>query len=173
MAESLSLHEYLIQLYDYNDWANQRYLSVAAGLPLDQLFHNHAQSWGSVHGMLAHIMNAEWIWLRRWQGESPTDFPDNASIPTIEGLWLHYNGIEAEIRRFLASQTALSLMRDVTYTNTKGISYTLKLWEMMAHVANHGTHHRGELAAMFALMNVPHPEEDWLLYFRERSGQGK
>jgi uncharacterized damage-inducible protein DinB len=35
----------------------------------------------------------------------------------------------------------------------------------MAHLSNHGTYHRGELAAMFAMMNAPHPEEDWYLYY--------
>ncbi|MGH2521990.1 MAG: DinB family protein [Anaerolineales bacterium] len=37
----------------------------------------------------------------------------------------------------------------------------------MLHVANHGTHHRGELAAMLALLNAPHPEDDLLDYFIE------
>ncbi|MBI4772019.1 MAG: damage-inducible protein DinB, partial [Chloroflexi bacterium] len=32
---------------------------------------------------------------------------------------------------------------------------------------NHSNHHRGELAAMLALLNVPHPEDDMLYYFRE------
>jgi uncharacterized damage-inducible protein DinB len=41
----------------------------------------------------------------------------------------------------------------------------------MGHLANHGTHHRGELAAMFALLEAAHPEEDWYLYFLGKSGQ--
>ncbi|HLB46153.1 MAG TPA: DinB family protein [Anaerolineales bacterium] len=38
----------------------------------------------------------------------------------------------------------------------------------MLHLANHGTHHRGELAAMLALMDVPHPEDDLILYARQK-----
>jgi uncharacterized damage-inducible protein DinB len=40
------------------------------------------------------------------------------------------------------------------------------LWQLLGHVANHGTHHRGELAAMFAMMEAPHPEEDWYFFFQ-------
>jgi uncharacterized damage-inducible protein DinB len=43
----------------------------------------------------------------------------------------------------------------------------------MAHLANHGTHHRGELAAMFAMLAAPHPEDDWLIYLLSQSGQIK
>jgi uncharacterized damage-inducible protein DinB len=59
----------------------------------------------------------------------------------------------------------------VTYTNPKGETFTLPLWQMMAHVPNHNTHHRGELAAMFTLMNVAHPEEEVVQYFLVKSGQ--
>ena len=171
MADPIYLLEFVIQMYDYNDWANRRYLAVAVGLPPGQLFHDYAQSWGSVYKVLAHVLNSEWIWLQRWQGVSPKAFPAEADSPTVDALRLRWSNHEGEMRRFIATQTPSSLMRDVPYTTTKGVSYTLKLWQMMVHVCNHGTHHRGELAAMFAMQGIPHPEEDWLLYFLERSGQ--
>jgi uncharacterized damage-inducible protein DinB len=42
---------------------------------------------------------------------------------------------------------------------------------MMVQPPNHNTHHRAELAAMFALMDVPHPEEEIIQYFLDKSGQ--
>ena len=44
--------------------------------------------------------------------------------------------------------------------NPKGETFTLSLWQMMVQPPNHNTHHRGELAAMLALMNISHPEEE-------------
>jgi uncharacterized damage-inducible protein DinB len=44
---------------------------------------------------------------------------------------------------------------------------------MMVQPPNHNTHHRGELAGMFALMNIPHPEEEFIQYFLTVSGQKK
>ena len=169
--EQLSFLIYLTQLYDYNYWANQRSLSVAAGLSEEKLFRDHAQGWGNVHHTLVHIMSAEWIWLQRWQGQSPRSHLPWEDYPTVEALRNRWAALEDEMRRFVAAQTPGSLQRGVTYANTKGIAYTLELWQLMVHVANHGTHHCGELAAMFALMDVPHPEEDWYFYFLERSGQ--
>jgi uncharacterized damage-inducible protein DinB len=81
--------------------------------------------------------------------------------------------VEKNMRAFIAGQTEESLLRDVTFTNPKGETFTLPLWQMVVQPPNHNTHHRGELAAMFALMNVPHPEEEIVQYFLVKSGQRK
>jgi len=167
----LALPDYMAELYRYNDWANQRILAVAAELSKEQLFHDHGNSWGSIFGVLFHILNAEWIWLRRWQGESPTSFSGVEQFPTFDLLKARWTEIETEMRAFVGVQTTESLQEEIEYTTTKGEVFRLRLWQMMAHVVNHGAHHRGELAAMFATLGVPHPEDDWLHYFLIESGQ--
>jgi uncharacterized damage-inducible protein DinB len=167
----MDLCEYLIKLYDYNYWANHRSLSAAASLTDEQLNRQHGHSWGSVFDTLLHIMNAEWIWLKRWKEISPSIFPTRDDYPTLSAMEKRWAELEAEMRTFVSLQTEESLLRQLEYTNTRGKVFRLPLWQMMAHVPNHGTHHRGELAAMLALMDVPHDEDDWLHYFLERSGQ--
>lgn len=167
----MGLSDYFTTLYDYNRWANARMLEAAARLTFEQLLHEHGHSWGSVHGLLVHMMSAEWIWLRRWQGESPKAVLNPSDFPTIEILRAYWDGLEAQLHDFVAAQTGESLESIVTYTNTKGRTFSLPLWQLMGHLANHGTHHRGELAAMFALLEAAHPEEDWYLYFLSKSGQ--
>jgi uncharacterized damage-inducible protein DinB len=171
MSTDLALPEYLAVLYDYNYWANHRMLDVAATLTHEQLFRQQGHSWGSVQGVLVHIRNAEWIWLHRWNGESPRSFPGVEQFPAVTDLRQDWAILEQQMRDFVAAQTRQSLQQKITYTTTSGQIYTLDLWQMMVHVANHGTHHRGELAAMFALMEVPHPEDEWQHYFLIKSGQ--
>jgi uncharacterized damage-inducible protein DinB len=81
--------------------------------------------------------------------------------------------VEKNMLAFIAEQTQDSLLHSITYTNPKGETFTLPLWQMVVQPPNHNTHHRGELAAMFALMNVPHPEEEIVQYFLVQSGQRK
>jgi uncharacterized damage-inducible protein DinB len=92
-------------------------------------------------------------------------------FPGLADLTARWAGHEQEMRAFIAAQTPQSMLREVVYTTTLGQTYRLPLWQMMVHVANHGTHHRGELAAMFALLDMAHSEEDWLHYFLHQSGQ--
>jgi uncharacterized damage-inducible protein DinB len=167
----MSLYQYLIQLYDYNYWANRRMMKAARGLIEEQLHRQQGHSWGSVYDTLLHIMNAEWLWLSRWKGSSPSVFPTRDDYPTLGAMDKRWAELEAEMRAFVNQQTDDSLVREIAYRNTRREAFRLPLWQMMAHLPNHGTHHRGELAAMLAMIDVPHEEEDWLYYFLERSGQ--
>jgi uncharacterized damage-inducible protein DinB len=167
----MNLLEYLQQLYDYHYWAKNHILAAAQTLTDEQLHRPQGHSWGSVHGVLLHMTDAEWIWLQRWQGNSPKTFPDRQDFQTLAAIRQRWAELEAVMRAFLAEQTEQSLQREVSYTNTSGDSFRLILWQMMGHLANHGTHHRGELAAMFAIIGISHAEDDWLYYFLEKSGQ--
>ncbi len=168
----MDLKNYLVELYEYNYWANKRYLAVAETLTTEQLFRKQGHSWDSVHAIFVHIMSSERMWQQRWHGENgtflnPQDFPTAASI---RAYWVE---VEQNMRNFIAAQTEPSLMSNVTYTNPKGETFTLPLWQMVVQPPNHNTHHRGELAAMFALMNIPHPEEEVVQYYLIKSGQKK
>ncbi|HEX2992266.1 MAG TPA: DinB family protein [Anaerolineales bacterium] len=168
----MHLTEYLQNVYDYNYWANKRYLTVAETLSEEQLFRRQGHSWDSVHALFVHMMSSERMWPQRWRGEKGS-FLDPNDFPTIASVREYWLDVEKNMRAYLAEQTEESLSREVTYTNPKGETFTLPLWQMVVQPPNHNTHHRGELAAMFALMNVPHPEEEIVQYFLVRSGQKK
>ncbi len=168
----MNLKDYLIELYEYNHWANERYLAVAETLTEEQLFRKQGHSWDSVHAVFVHMMNSERMWPQRWHGKqgpflNPKDFP---TVTSIRAYWVD---VEKNLRTFVAGQTEESLLQPITYTNLKGETYTLPLWQMMVQPPNHNTHHRGELAAMFALMNISHPEEEVVQYYLIKSGQLK
>jgi len=168
----MQLKNYLEELYGYNYWANKRYLDVAETLTEEQLFYKQGHSWDNIQAVFVHMMSSERMWPQRWRGEKG-EFLDAKDLPTIASIREYWVGVEKNLRAFIAEQTEESLLRDVTYTNPKGENFTLPLWQMMVQPPNHNTHHRGELAAMFALMNVPHPEEEIVQYFLIKSGQRK
>ncbi|NWG33364.1 MAG: DinB family protein [Chloroflexi bacterium] len=168
----MNLKDYLTELYDYNYWANKRYLAVAEALAEEQLFRHQGHSWDSVHAVFVHMMSSERMWQQRWRG-APGEFLSPGDFPTAASIRIYWAGVEENLRAFLAEQNEVSLQRAVTYTNPKGETFTLPLWQMMVQPPNHNTHHRGELAAMFALMNIPHPEEEIVQYFLFKSGQKK
>ncbi len=159
--------DYLLQLFAYNQWANLRMLEAANSLSLQDLKRSHGHSWDSIHGVLVHMMAAEWIWLRRLQGQSPKALLSPDEFPTIEAIRMRWSTVSANIFAFIREQDAQSLQQDVHYRNTKGKPFTLTAWKILVHVANHATHHRGELAAMFAMIGAPHEEDDWLNFFMQ------
>jgi uncharacterized damage-inducible protein DinB len=169
----MDLKDHLFALYDYMYWANRRYFDVAKGLTEDQLHRMQGHSWGDVHAMFVHMMSSEWVWLQRWQGISPKGHFNKDDYPTLASVEKRSSELEAEMRAFIQSQTDQSLQSVITYTNFQGETFKVPLWQMLMHITNHETHHRGELAAMYALMDVPHPEEELIQYFLNSSGQKK
>jgi uncharacterized damage-inducible protein DinB len=169
----VDIKDYITGAYDYSYWANRRYVAVAEALTAGQLHQPHGHSWGDVHSLLVHMMSSETVWLRRWRGESPAAPLNPAAYPTLAGLKSAWADVETQMRAFIGSQTEDSLQAVIAYSNFKGEAFRVPLWQLLMHVANHDTHHRGELAAMFALMNVPHPEEEVIQYFLDLSGQKK
>ncbi len=168
----MNLKDSMVELYNYNYWANKRYLTVAETLTEEQLFRKQGHSWDNVHSVLVHMMSSERMWHQRWRGETG-EFLDAKDFPTVASIKEYWVAVEENMREFIAEQTEESLARAVSYTNPKGETFTLPLWQMIVQPPNHNTHHRGELAAMFALMNVPHPEEELVQYFLDKSGQKK
>lgn len=163
--------EYILQLYQYHYYANRLYIDTAMTLTSEQIHRDQGQSWGSVHEILLHMSNAEWIWLQRWRGYSPSSLPVKQDFPSLPEVITRWHGIEQDVMAYIHGLKTPDLEQEITYRSTQGISYHLPLWQLMVHVPNHATHHRGELAAIFALMAVPHKEDDMLYYFLSQSHQ--
>jgi uncharacterized damage-inducible protein DinB len=71
----MELKSYLEELYEYNYWANKRYLTVAESLNEEQLFRKQGHSWESVHAVMVPMMSSERMWPQRWR-EGKGEFLD-------------------------------------------------------------------------------------------------
>jgi uncharacterized damage-inducible protein DinB len=140
-------------LYGYNHWATERLLEVAKQLTPEQLHAPGSAGHGSVHNTLLHLVNTQKSWLAWWDGSlsaeeayrltlNPTDFPDLAALRTI------WEEVEQATQAFVSSLTDEDVIRVYAQTLPNGVDFRMPLWQMMLHVANHGTQHRSEAAAM-------------------------
>src|SRR5438132_12131985 len=102
-------------LYDYNAWANRRQMNAASALTPEQFTRPLGSSFSSVRDTLAHIYGAEWIWLERFQGRSPSALPDVAQFRDVVSLreqWLEH---EARLLAFVIGLTQSDLDRVIEY----------------------------------------------------------
>ncbi len=158
-------------LYGYNHWVNERLLTTVDEVPADRLREKFGASFDSIHGTLGHILGAEIAWLSRWKGVSPSKVltgNDFASLDEIKSRWGEQ---QRELDAFIAGLTPEQLAAPLPYRNTAGDSYTLPLWQLMLHAANHATHHRSELADMLTRAGHPPKPTDLVRYCLELSGQ--
>ena len=57
------------------------------------------------------------------------------------------------------------------YTTTKGLAASLPFAATLAHVFNHGTHHRGQITAALTALGQPGPELDWVYLLQQVQGK--
>ncbi len=154
------------ELVAYGSWANALVFAAAESLSDEQLGALVASSFPSVGATLAHIVAAEWIWLRRWRGESPTAIPAWVAHPSLRELEGRLAAVEAERTAFLYSLSDAALEHVVTYRNLAGQIYTERLSGLIRHVVNHSTYHRGQIATQLRQLGVTPPNTDLITYLR-------
>jgi uncharacterized damage-inducible protein DinB len=163
--------ETLRSLYDYNAWANQRALEACAGLTGEQFRRDLGSSFRSVRDTLAHVLGAEWVWYERFQGRSPTALPPGMEFPDLASVRAHWAELERNLMSFVAGLTAPNLARVFEVRTLKGAIYANGLWQMLQHVVNHGTYHRGQVTTMLRQLGAKPGYTDLIYFFRERAGQ--
>lgn len=158
-------------LFDYNYWANRRLLATAAQAAPEQLTQTLPLPWGTILGTFGHILGAEWAWRQRChEGISPAALLDLDQFSTLDVLVQRWNQEEAAMRAYLATLDEAALHGPIHYKNTRGQAFTRTLWHLLAHVVNHGTQHRAEIAVFLTQFGHSPGDMDLSLFLTERAG---
>jgi uncharacterized damage-inducible protein DinB len=151
-------------LQAYNRWANERIFKAAADVGPEQLTRNLGMSYGSAWGTLVHIVWGEWLWLGRWQRARPGPGPDPhqcGDLPSLRDRWAE---VERAQRSFVDQLTDAALAERISYENPRGVTWTYPLSEMVRHVVNHSTYHRGQVTTSFRHLGATPVATDFLLF---------
>lgn len=158
-------------LYDFNAWANQRMLDACAALTGEQFTRDLGSSFKSVRDTLAHIYGAQWVWLERWHGRVPTGLPAASDFPDFETVKKRFAEIDRNLVDYVASLNANDVQRVIEFKTMAGTAFAQPLWQMLQHLANHGTYHRGQVTTMMRQMGAKATSTDLIGFYRERAAK--
>lgn len=157
-------------LYDYCHWANRKLFAVISRLTPEQFTSPVVENYGSIRNTMVHVISAEAGWLERCGGPkrgprlNPAEFSDAQSVIEL------CNGVEANMRGFLPTLNDQDLLRDAEYTIDGTQTFSMPMGELLQHAANHGVHHRGQVALLLRLLGYAPGNLDILFYYAEKHG---
>jgi uncharacterized damage-inducible protein DinB len=154
----------------YNQWANTRLYRMAGFLPDEAYRRKVGAYFGNLHGTLNHLLTSDRIWMCRLThtGEHPQQlnailFDDFPSLLVAR---------EAEDRRivdFVEGLSDVDIEKVWDYRTLNGTPLCQPLGDILAHLFNHQTHHRGQAHAILTVLGVSEPDPlDLLIMQREQ-----
>lgn len=148
------MQKYFKKLFRYNQWANQGLCNLLKDQPLKL---------SEVMQRISHIVAAEEIWYHRIK---PLDF-DLLPLFEVHPRSLLFPRAENSAKRWLdLIENIDNFQKIISYQNTKGAPYQSPLSDILIHVANHGTYHRGQIATLMRASGVEPLVTDFIAFCR-------
>lgn len=157
-------------LVDYHYWATDRMLAAVEQLSADQFTRSLGGSFESVRDTVSHLHGAEWIWLSRLQGASPTSALAHNRFPDLAAVRAAWEETETALRAFLTGLDQAAIDRVLDYRLLSGQPGASRIWQVLQHVVNHATYHRGQVTTMLRQLGAPPPKSTDLIAFYRESG---
>lgn len=154
------------RLYDYNSWANERVLESLRPISQHAFASDKGASHGSIRGIIAHIAAAEWIWLERWKGYSPAGLLSESEFETVEIATQRLRKIDHDLQEFIIRLTQADIDGSRGYKTTEGKAYSNLLSDMLVHVVNHSSYHRGQITTLLRQSGAVPQSTDFILFIR-------
>jgi uncharacterized damage-inducible protein DinB len=153
------LKPHFTQFAAYNRWANRRLYDVAAGLPDDARKRDVGVFFRSLHGTLNHLLVADRVWLRRLTGEGPEPARLNEILyDGFDDLRAAREAEDARVIRFIDGLDEADLAAAFEYRTLGGRAFSQRRCDVLSHLFNHQTHHRGQAHAALTILGVAEPD---------------
>jgi len=155
------------QLADYNHWANRRLHSTALSMPDEAYRRRTGVFFCSLHGTLNHLLLTERVWLKRLTGEG--EHPNRLDAILFEernDLLRARLAEDARLKRVVGGYSEADLGQAVSYLTMSGQPQRQKLQDILLHLFNHQTHHRGRAHACCSIVTGQEPPSLDLLAFQ-------
>ena len=155
-------------LINFNYWARNRMLEALEPLSLEQFTQELGGSFGSVRNTVVHTFSAECVWLLRWKGENPPGMLAPDGYPDLAAVRQAWTDNEAKMRQFFEPLDEAGLQKIIPYKTFAGLETASPLWQMLQHVVNHASYHRGQVTTLLRQLGAAPPKgTDLIAYYRE------
>jgi uncharacterized damage-inducible protein DinB len=159
----------LTQHLTYNLWANERIGHLLMAQDDTRLDLEQKNSFTSIRKTLFHIWDAEVIWFARLKGDSVRDWPSKKFSGSKAEMLHGFIKNSTELLAFVTEKGSAYQQQPIVYKSIKGDAYENTVEEILFHLVNHGTYHRGQIITLLHGAGATQMvSTDLIAWFRER-----
>ena len=159
------LKQLLLVQTRYTAWATRQLLDACLPLTLDQLDGDLGASHSSILRTFRHIHDGERVWLRRLvEVDNDRLPPGPAPEHSFEFLVQSWPALWEGYHQWLESASDADLTCVLSTFVPGDACFRVPRWEILLHVVNHSTFHRGQIVTMLRMVGVQPPVTDLTSY---------
>lgn len=153
---------------EYNLWANTRICNWINEAGTEIADRELPSSFPTIRKTLYHLWDAQAIWILRLKGESPNAWPSHSFTGSLLEATEAVKASSDEYVRFCAEMKENETTNTITFHSLDGSAYHNTIAEILLHVMNHSTYHRGQLITMLRTAGFTAVgSTDLIRYYRE------
>lgn len=140
----------------YNRWMNDKLYEVCAGLDEANLKKDRGAFFKSIHGTLSHLLLTDHVWYGRFTHEPfALQGLDQVLYDDFDDLWSARKAMDDRLDAWFAGLTDAMLAAEFRFESfTRPGIRSCPLWQALAHLFNHQTHHRGQLTTLLSQCGI-------------------
>ncbi len=163
------MKELLVSYASYNYWANQKLIEKILSLTEENQHAEIKSSFSSLFSTILHMWDAESIWWQRMKMHETIVVPSLTFHPTTQEAATGLLKQNKDWHEWAEQASALQLEHEFSYQNSKKEKFRQPVWQMLTHLFNHGTFHRGQLVTILRQLGEDKiPQTDYIHYSRTR-----
>ncbi len=141
-------------MFAYDQWANN--------LLIEAITQNNVID-DRVLSLISHVIWAKTVWMKRVKNDDVGAHTPFSIIPMDE-LKIQSAQAHTDYTSFITNIS--DFITVVNYKNSRGDAWNSTLEDILTHVANHGTHHRAQIASRLKELGLNPPVIDYIAYSR-------
>ncbi|MBA2745532.1 MAG: hypothetical protein H0U44_04825 [Flavisolibacter sp.] len=157
------------QLASYNSWANELLMKTILQLPEQLPAQEVKSSFPSIIKTMLHVWDAESIWWQRMKLSEKIIVPSEKFNGDLKSLSLGLMQQDRQWVEWVLNAQEHVFTHEFIYQNSKKEQFKQPVYQVLLHVFNHGTYHRGQLVNMLRQLGVDKiPATDFIVYSRKK-----
>jgi uncharacterized damage-inducible protein DinB len=165
------MKEILLQYSAYHIWANQQLLDLISNLPEETVMTEVPSSFVSLHKTILHLLDAESIWWQRMKLQERLTIPSDQFAGNTRLAAQQLQQLDRQWHEWIVGAQEHVLQHVFQYHNSKREIFKQPIYQMLLHLFNHGTYHRGQLVNQLRQLGIAKiPPTDFIIWSRKKAG---